>query len=554
MSSGVVKVERPRLSTVEDVERVLTKGWISYAGEEGSKVRSALGKVPSFMRKGVNALTWSKRYAILKGGSLTIMKSDTNSTPVGLIYLKNVIGVQRTDAKDYCLEVREEDELTQKVKTHLLAFKDDHDLSNWHEPLEQYAPRLNPQLYVADFKHDTHAEFDPETGMLKGVPAEWNEILKNSKITEEERKQNPEVVLKCVEFMMKKDKDEDVVGGGESDSDLITPSRAAPAPPKKEDVDDLTKDTAGLAIAPQPKGKKKMPPMTHADRAAMARLETIVATDDPYARFQVEKKVGQGATGSVYRAKDQVTGKLVAIKKMELANQPKKELIVNEIVIMKESIHPNIVEFVAAYLVDGQLWIVMELLEGGNLADVVCDTEMNEDEIALVCKETLEGLAHLHRKNIIHRDIKSDNLLLSNDGHVKLTDFGFCAKMGKEQNKRSTMVGTPYWMAPEIIKQQPYDAKVDLWSLGIMAIEMVDGEPPYMDEEPLKALYLISTRGAPEPQGKCSPELTDFLDRCLQSNPENRATAEELLKHPFLKKAGKPEAIVSLLEEVRGSA
>ncbi|CAO0790211.1 unnamed protein product [Mucor circinelloides] len=284
----------------------------------------------------------------------------------------------------------------------------------------------------------------------------------------------------------------------------------------------------------------------------MEKLRSVVSKGDPNECYKKIKRVGQGASGSVYVANSLATNTKVAVKQMDLAHQPRKELIVNEILVMKESQHPNIVNFLDSFLVgSSDLWVVMEFMEGGALTDVIDNnSKMTEQQISTVCLETVAGLHHLHSQNIIHRDIKSDNILLNSQGHVKISDFGFCAKLTDQKRKRATMVGTPYWMAPEVVKQKEYGAKVDIWSLGIMAIEMIENEPPYLDEEPLKALYLIATNGTPTLKNpeRLSSELKSFLAVCLCVDVRSRANSMELINHEFLKKAGPLEILAPLLK------
>ncbi|KAF3907314.1 PAK-2p27 [Orbilia brochopaga] len=309
--------------------------------------------------------------------------------------------------------------------------------------------------------------------------------------------------------------------------------------------------------------KSRMSQMS--EQQVMDKLRSVVSEGDPNLSYTKIKKVGQGASGSVYVAKinsnavsasalnyasSQHSGKRVAIKQMDLAHQPRKELIVNEILVMKESQHPNIVNYLDAFLKgNSELWVIMEYMEGGALTDVIDNNPLEEDHIATICFETCKGLQHLHSQKIIHRDIKSDNVLLDAQGHVKITDFGFCAKLTDQKAKRATMVGTPYWMAPEVVKQKEYGPKVDIWSLGIMAIEMIESEPPYLNEEPLKALYLIATNGTPtlKKPDKLSKELKSFLSVCLCVDVKYRATADELLQHEFLKKGCPLHSLAALL-------
>uniref|UniRef100_H3CMV8 non-specific serine/threonine protein kinase n=1 Tax=Tetraodon nigroviridis TaxID=99883 RepID=H3CMV8_TETNG len=284
-----------------------------------------------------------------------------------------------------------------------------------------------------------------------------------------------------------------------------------------------------------------------------AALQMVVDPGDPRTYLDNYIKIGEGSTGIVCIATVKTTGKLVAVKKMDLRKQQRRELLFNEVVIMRDYHHENVVEMYNSYLVGDELWVVMEFLEGGALTDIVTHTRMNEEQIATVCLSVLKALSVLHKQGVIHRDIKSDSILLTHDGRVKLSDFGFCAQVSKEVQKRKSLVGTPYWMAPELISRLPYGPEVDIWSLGIMVIEMVDGEPPYFNEPPLKAMKMIRDNLPPKLKNlhKVSPLLKGFLDRMLVRDPAQRATAGEILKHPFLTKAGPPSCIVPLMRQNR---
>ncbi|OLY83114.1 Serine/threonine-protein kinase SMU1 [Smittium mucronatum] len=284
-------------------------------------------------------------------------------------------------------------------------------------------------------------------------------------------------------------------------------------------------------------------------------MKKICNPGDPTKAYRHFIKIGQGASGGVYTAQPIDSNNIVAIKQMNLETQPKKDLIINEILVMKDSRHKNIVNYIDSFLHDGSLWVVMEYMEGGCLTDVVTASLMTERQIATVCRETLEGLSFLHSKGVIHRDIKSDNVLLSMNGEIKLTDFGFCARITDMYEKRVTMVGTPYWMAPEVVTRKAYGPKVDVWSLGIMAIEMIEGEPPYLNENPLRALYLIATNGSPKINSieHLSPEFVDFLSSCLTVDSESRPSAAQILEHPFISKAGPLSILSPLIQAARES-
>uniref|UniRef100_A0A8C5QF12 non-specific serine/threonine protein kinase n=1 Tax=Leptobrachium leishanense TaxID=445787 RepID=A0A8C5QF12_9ANUR len=335
---------------------------------------------------------------------------------------------------------------------------------------------------------------------------------------------------------------------------------AKPKPPEKPSPAVLTQHSSDPQLArpvhnqntAQPRSPQREPQRVSHEQFRAA-LQMVVDPGDPRTYLENFIKIGEGSTGIVCIATIRSSGKLVAVKKMDLRKQQRRELLFNEVVIMRDYQHENVVQMFNSYLVGDELWVVMEFLEGGALTDIVTHTRMDEEQIAAVCVSVLKALSVLHAQGVIHRDIKSDSILLTHDGRVKLSDFGFCAQVNKEVPRRKSLVGTPYWMAPELISRLPYGPEVDIWSLGIMVIEMVDGEPPYFNEPPLKAMKMIRDNLPPKLKNmqKVSPLLKGFLDRLLVRDPSQRASANELLKHPFLGKAGPPSCIVPLMRQNR---
>ncbi|XP_060731802.1 mitogen-activated protein kinase kinase kinase kinase 4 isoform X7 [Tachysurus vachellii] len=276
----------------------------------------------------------------------------------------------------------------------------------------------------------------------------------------------------------------------------------------------------------------------------------LASLRDPAGIFELVEVVGNGTYGQVYKGRHVKTGQLAAIKVMDVTEDEEEEIKLEINMLKKYSHHRNIATYYGAFIKksppghDDQLWLVMEFCGAGSITDLVKNTKGNwlkEDWIAYISREILRGLAHLHAHHVIHRDIKGQNVLLTENAEVKLVDFGVSAQLDRTVGRRNTFIGTPYWMAPEVIAcdENPdatYDYRSDLWSCGITAIEMAEGAPPLCDMHPMRALFLIPRNPPPRLKSKkWSKKYFNFIESCLVKNYTQRPTTEQLLKHPFIR-------------------
>ncbi|XP_077418129.1 TRAF2 and NCK interacting kinase a isoform X11 [Vanacampus margaritifer] len=276
----------------------------------------------------------------------------------------------------------------------------------------------------------------------------------------------------------------------------------------------------------------------------------LSALRDPAGIFELVELVGNGTYGQVYKGRHVKTGQLAAIKVMDVTGDEEEEIKAEINMLKKYSHHRNIATYYGAFVkknppgIDDQLWLVMEFCGAGSVTDLIKNTKGNslkEEWTAYICREILRGLTHLHQHKVIHRDIKGQNVLLTENAEVKLVDFGVSAQLDRTVGRRNTFIGTPYWMAPEVIAcdENPdatYDFKSDLWSLGITAIEMAEGAPPLCDMHPMRALFLIPRNPAPRLKSKkWSKKFQLFIESCLVKSHGQRPSTEQLLKHPFIR-------------------
>eukprot|EP01132_Coremiostelium_polycephalum_P005425 gene5425-6767_t len=428
-------------------------------------------------------------------------------------------------------------------------------------------------------KHNIHVDYNSVTG-FEGLPKEWEVILQTSGISKDDVVEHSDVVLDVLDFHMGYSNNQKLPPPPQQhhhqhhhqapsqQQQPIVPARPPPIPNRDapRPVPPQPSQQPVQQPAPQPVQQQQQPvqqdqgyddeydlygPLPEETNVS---LHDLISQDDPSKLYgEGSMKIGEGAAGEVFVVTRLKTNTKIAIKKMPL-NQQNMKLLITEIGIMRSCKHPNIIDYVDSYLVGDSLWVAMEYMGGGCLTEILDQfntVKLTEAQIAYVCLESLKGLAYIHSQHRIHRDIKSDNILLGSDGSVKLADFGYAAQLTAEKQKRITIVGTPYWMAPELIRGQNYDRKVDIWSLGIMAMEMAESEPPYMSFLPLRALFLITTKGIPDlkDQAKWSDDFKDFVKKCLEKDVDLRPDAHVLLKHPFLKQACNAAGLVPAIFE-----
>ncbi|XP_027631695.1 serine/threonine-protein kinase 10 [Tupaia chinensis] len=281
---------------------------------------------------------------------------------------------------------------------------------------------------------------------------------------------------------------------------------------------------------------------------------------EPNEVWEIVGELGDGAFGKVYKAKNKETGALAAAKVIETKSEEELEDYIVEIEVLATCDHPYIVKLLGAYYYAGKLWIMIEFCPGGAVDAIMLELDrgLTEPQIQVVCRQMLEALSFLHSKRIIHRDLKAGNVLMTLEGDIRLADFGVSAKNLKTLQKRDSFIGTPYWMAPEVVmcetmKDTPYDYKADIWSLGITLIEMAQIEPPHHELNPMRVLLKIAKSDPPTllTPSKWSVEFRDFLKTALDKNPETRPSAAQLLEHPFVSSVTSNKALRELVAEAK---
>jgi serine/threonine protein kinase len=358
-----------------------------------------------------------------------------------------------------------------------------------------------------NFKHNVH--LTTAAGKMLDVPSDWIDLLKIGGLTLEEVQADPEGMLAILDFASK---------------DLV------PQPPHQQQTTELL---------------QKM-------------LDTHVRMENPVPHFHRLTKVAEGGFGKVYLGRRIQDDRAVAIKIIPRTPKTNMQRLLNEIAMMyilRE--HPNIVHGLDTFVTDKEVWVVMEYMFGGCLTDMLLEQgPLKEPEIAYLSLEVLKGLSFMHHRFRIHRDIKSDNVLLGLEGEVKLADFGFAAQLTSEVDARTSKVGTNAWMAPEVILQKQYGHSADIWSFGMLCLEMAEQEPPYLNIPQLQRFHKIVYDPPPTLKSpkSWSPEFNDFISKALVKDPDKRATVDLLLYHPFIRQACTGEEFAKKVQSVRKHA
>mmetsp|Transcript_55891 Transcript_55891/g.147771 ORF Transcript_55891/g.147771 Transcript_55891/m.147771 type:complete len:502 (-) Transcript_55891:205-1710(-) len=360
-------------------------------------------------------------------------------------------------------------------------------------------------------QHRVHVQVDPTSSSgFRGLPPGWEQLLRQANIPRQEAIDNAPVIIDVLRFHAEQN------------------------------------------------CEPRLP--TQQQASMEARMAVQFLNEDPNTRYKLSAKaIGQGGMGTIYLAEDRRGGRLLAVKKLPLSKTTDLPALQNEIAMMRTSRHANVTEYIESYMFERALWVVMEYMDGGSLTSLLQlyqqrRLELTEPEMAALTKHCLDAVAFLHSLGRVHRDIKSDNVLINTSGEVKIADFGFCVQLTQEKDMRHSMVGTPYWMAPELISEKDYGPRADVWSAGVILREMIQKNPPYFEETVFRAMYLISMKGAPpvEKPSMWSKELV-YMDRaCLQLDAASRITSEEALSMPFLKKACDPAFFSAVVKRCLG--
>jgi len=390
---------------------------------------------------------------------------------------------------------------------------------------------------------DLHVDFDSMSGFT-GLPPEWEAQLAASGIAQDALMKNKAAALGSLYFQnqTQAQKEEARMTAIRKELGGSQKKQRPPAPlPSQQKLATPALEPVYIPFLPSDVSPQPAPATRKPDFDSCT-IQDLVQAGDPSKMFIDLLQIGSGSAGTIYIATQVETRDSVAIK--EIALDAKNGVMVKtEIYMMSTTKHKNCVSYIGAYMKNEKtLWVIMEFMDCGCLTDILnlySHFQMNEPQMGYVLREILQGLAYIHSLNRIHRDIKSDNILLNHRGQVKITDFGYAAQLKTGGSNRNTIVGTPYWMAPEVILGEEYTWSVDLWSLGILAMELADGEPPYIEQPPLRALFLISTEGIPdlkEPQN-WSSSFKDILDQTLVADGPRRPPCTELLNHRFFENA-----------------